>query len=214
MALGVRRTTIRTRRRSMPANPAALAVGQLSERLAQGHYTHVAALQVAMDPRAVALAPSTKPGFVVPVGYVGRNDGTEHAYHFIHFLERARTDPAIGRELESVWLSGALLAVGDALAAHGYFDRAPELEFLRHLRNGVAHGNVFRIDNPKSLTKYPAHNRLALVRGDLKTEFEIVAGLNGQPVLFSYMGPGDVLDLLMSVGLYLIRMGNGDPLRP
>jgi hypothetical protein len=127
------------------------------------------------------------------------------------FFKNSRTIP---RAFSSIVSSSASLAVGDALAAHGYFDRAPELELLGHLRNGVAHGNVFRIDNPKSLTKYPAHNRLAWVRGDLKTEFEVVAGLDGQPVLFSFMCPGDALDLLMSVGLYLIRMGNGDPLRP
>jgi hypothetical protein len=83
-----------------------------------------------------------------------------------------------------------------------------------HALNGAAHGNVFRIDNSASLIKFPAHNRLAAIRSDTKAEFEITANLQGQPVLFDFMGPGDVLDLLMSVGLYLIRMGNGDPLRP
>ena len=125
------------------------------------------------------------------------------------------------------------------LKRHGYFDRAPELELLRHLRNGVAHGNLFRIDNPTEITKFPAHNRLAWVKSDSKAIFEITPSLRNQPVLFDFMGPGDILepdrirrvvekicrlgtedalwinvDLLMSVGLYLIRMGNGDPLCP
>jgi hypothetical protein len=106
------------------------------------------------------------------------------------------------------------LAIGDALKPHGYFNRAPELELLRHLRNGVAHGNTFRIDNLKDLEKFPAHNRLAWIRGDNKTEFEITPNLQNQPVLFDFMGPGDILDLLISASNYLERMGNGDALRP
>ena len=50
-------------------------------------------------------------------------------------------------ELGRVWLVGALLRTGDALQRHHYFNRAPELELLRHLRNGVARRNVFKIDN-------------------------------------------------------------------
>jgi hypothetical protein len=49
---------------------------------------------------------------------------------------------------------------------------------------------------------------------DTKRVFEVTPNLQGQPVLFDFMGPADVVDLLKSVGLYLIRMGNGDPLRP
>jgi hypothetical protein len=198
----------------MIKNLGALAVGQLSERLVSGYYAHLAAIHVATDPRAIALAPETKPGFIVPVGFVKRKDGSEHAYHFNLFLAKARDDPNIKLDMERIWLSGAVLSVGDELSAHGYFDRAPELELLRHVRNGIAHGNRFRLDNPKSWLKYPAHNRLAWVRSDLKTEFEIEPAHHGIPVLFSYMGPADVLDLLLSVGQYLNRMGNGDPLRP
>jgi hypothetical protein len=115
--------------------------------------------------------------------------------------------------LKQVWLAGSLLSLGDALAVNLYFDRAPELELVRHLRNGIAHGNRFRIDNPSSLTRFPAHNHDAWVNSDTKAKFEIMPALQGTPVLFDYMGAGDVLDLLMSVGLYLVRMGNGDPLR-
>jgi hypothetical protein len=150
----------------------------------------------------------------VPVGSVKRKDGTEHAFDFARFLRLASTDPNLANELKTVWLSGALLTLGDMLAKNGYFDRAPEFELVRHLRNGIAHGNHFRIDNPGQLQSLPAHNRYAWVRSDTKAEFAIVPSLHGTSVLFDFMGPGDILDLLMAVGLYLIRMGNGDPLRP
>lgn len=198
----------------MKANPAAFDAGQLAERMAIGFYTHAAAISVATDPRATLLSPQTLPGHIVPVGYVFRKDGTKHAFHFNLCLQNAVTKPDIASDLAWVWLAGSLIKVGDVLSRNNYFDHAPELELVRHLRNGVAHGNQFNITNISHLKRFPAHNRLAWVRGDKKTEFEITSNHHGQVVLFDYMGPGDVLDLLMSVGLYLIRMGNGDPLRP
>jgi hypothetical protein len=198
----------------MKANQAAFDCGQLAERMCRGYYSHAAAVELVRNPRSVALSPPVLPGYVVPVGFVKRKDGTERAFYYIHFLEQARTDPTLTEDLERVWLTGSLLAVGDAASRSGYFDRAPELELLRHVRNGVAHGNRFNITNPNSLTSYPAHNRLAWIKGDKRSIFEIVPTLDGQPVLFDFMGPGDVLDLLDSVGVYLIRIGNGDPLRP
>jgi hypothetical protein len=120
---------------------------------------------------------------------------------------------AMVADLDRLWLVGALLTIGDALSTQSYFDHAPEPELLRHLRNGVAHGNTFRI-NLRHLAKFPAHNRLAWVRSDSKAEFEITPKLQNQPVQFDFMGSGDIIHLLMSVGLYLIRMGNGDALRP
>ena len=198
----------------MKANQAAFDTGQLAERLAQGYYAHLAAITVATDSKVDQLIPTILPGFTVPVGTVERKDGSAHVFHFTHFLQLLSTDPLIKSEIEKSWFTGSLLRLGDLLAQHNYFDRAPELELVRHLRNGIAHGNRFRIDDPSRLTRYPAHNRLALVKGDPGATFEIAASLQNQPVLFDFMGAGDVLDLLMSVGLYLVRMGNGDPLRP
>ena len=197
----------------MKANQAALECGQFAERMGQGYYVHMAVIGVASDPRAMALIPDLRPGYDVPVGFVRRKDGSEIGYWYDHFLEQAQTNPTMAAELERVWLTGALLAVGDAVSDCNYFDRAPELELLRHLRNGVAHGNRFRIDNPTGLAKFPAHNKLAWVKNDTGAEFEVTPSHQGQTVLFDFMGPGDVIDLLMSVGVYLIRMGNGDPLR-
>jgi hypothetical protein len=199
----------------LKANQAAFDAGQLAERMSEGYYSHLAAITIAKDPtRAVLLAPELRAGYIVPVSEVRRKDGTSHSFHFLHFLSLAGSDTVIAGELERIWLTGAILRLGDVLAQSCYFDRAPELELLRHLRNGAAHGNRFRIDKPASLAKFPAHNRLALVRSDSKAIFEITPDFQGHEVLFSFMGAGDVLDLLMSIGLYLIRMGNGDPLRP
>ncbi len=95
----------------------------------------------------------------------------------------------------------SLILLGDRLAAEGYFDRAPVLEVVRHLRNGIAHGNRFTFRNPKELGVWPAHTRDASRR--TTDSFEITAELDGQPVLFDFMAPGDVLDLLISVGTHL-----------
>jgi hypothetical protein len=198
--------------RQLKANQAAFDISQMAHRMFEGYYTHLAAIQVARDPRAIALSPNLEPGQIVPVGYVVRKDGTRHVFNFTHYLGHAGRDPAMVDDLRRLWLVGALLAIGDALERHDYFDHAPELELLRHLRNGVAHGNTFRI-NLKRLTKFPAHNLLAWVRGDNKTEFQITPNLQNQPVLFDFVGPGDILDLLMSVSHYLERMDNGDALR-
>jgi hypothetical protein len=44
--------------------------------------------------------------------------------------------------------------------------------------------------------------------------YEITPALEGQPVLFDFIGPGDVLDLFNFVAWKLIRIGNGDPPAP
>jgi hypothetical protein len=189
-------------------------MGQLAQRLAEDYYSLLASLTVASEPQAETLAPATLPGNSVPVGTVKRKDGTEHVYHFVHFLTRTRTEPLLQSDFERTWMAGALLRLGDALALEGYFDHAPELELVYHLRNGIAHGNTFRLTRRgiARLRQYPSHNLRAEIRGDLKSEFTITPDLTGE-VLFTFMGPGDVLDLIMSVGQYLIRMGNGEPLR-
>ena len=198
----------------MKANQAAFEAGQLAERMAHGYCAHSAAITVATQREAETLAPATLPGMTVPLGFVQRKDGTEHAFAFRDFLRLASTSPEITGELPRVWLAGSLLAVGDALSSNDYFDGAPELELVRHLRNGIAHGNRFDIQDPDRLKKFPAHNRDAWVKSNKKTIFEITPALHGQRVLFDFLGAGDVLDILLSVGIYLIRMGNGDPLRP
>ncbi|MBO0695527.1 MAG: hypothetical protein J2P56_05435 [Verrucomicrobia bacterium] len=86
----------------------------------------------------------------------------------------------IREEFPRIWLTGALLAIGDALKENKYFDHAPELELVYHLRNGIAHGNCFEFTDPgrKRLAKYPAHNRDC---------FGITLALEGRPALFDFI---------------------------
>ncbi|NLT54581.1 MAG: hypothetical protein GXX79_08435 [Actinomycetales bacterium] len=108
-------------------------------------------------------------------------------------------------ELDRAWLVSALVLLADNLAAENYFDRAPILEMVRHLRNGVSHGNRFEIRTPDALLEHPAHTRGAACISPTGATFEITPELHGGPVLFDFMGPGDVLDVLISVGTHLLN---------
>ncbi|CAB3809105.1 hypothetical protein LMG28614_06953 [Paraburkholderia ultramafica] len=67
----------------------------------------------------------------------------------------------------------------------------------------IAHGNRFTITTTgkKRLANHPAHNRQAAVRSP-DAVFEIKPEMTG-PVLFNFMGPADVIDLLQSVEIHL-----------
>lgn len=73
--------------------------------------------------------------------------------------------------------------VGDELSANKYFDKTPELELFRHLRNGISHGNTFNLLNGEP--RRPATFK----------SFQITPALNGKPVLFEFMSTGDLFDL-------------------
>ena len=192
----------------------AFEVGRLAHRMAQGYYAHTAAIEIAKGPHAKALASETPLGQIS--SYVTRKDGTQHTFDLPHYLGQAHTNPEIVDELPRIWLVGSLLTVGDAVKKlkRPYLKQVPLLELLYHLRNGIAHGNVFNFndDGVKRLRQNPAHNKTAGVKSQTGAEFEIVAGshgkpaLHGKPVLFDFMGPGDVLDLLLSVEIYLTRI--------
>jgi hypothetical protein len=81
--------------------------------------------------------------------------------------------------------------VGDELSKNSYFDKAPELELFRHLRNGISHGNTFNLLNgePRRPAKFK--------------NFEIAPALHGQPVLFEFMSTGDLFDLFDHVKAHL-----------
>lgn len=81
--------------------------------------------------------------------------------------------------------------VGDELAKNQYFDKTPELEFFRHLRNGISHGNFFNLLNGEP--RRPAAFKL----------FEINAKHHGQNVLFEFISTGDLFDLFDHVKSHL-----------
>jgi hypothetical protein len=188
------------------------AVGQLAGRLAEGYYSHVAALIVAAHPAASTLMPGVPPGAAVPIGFVRRKDGSEHLFHFEHYLAKG-SQPDFAADFRRAWPVGALLTLGDALQNHDYFQHAPELEMVYHLRNGAAHGNRFNLTSSglNRLANYPAHTRDAAIRNGSQSTFEISPGLDGQTVLFDFMEAADVVDLLMSVQTYLLRIADGLP---
>jgi len=193
-------------------------VGRLAQRLAEGYYTHMAALHVAADPRAAALAPPLEPGPATPVLHVPRGDGTNHSFSFDHFLGQVR-EPQLVEDFKRAWLASSLLTVGDALGVARYFNRAaeaePEAELVRHLRNGIAHGNKFSmrgdvIDPNTSRLKLPAHNRRYATVLNMR-EYAVDTHLNGSKVLFDYGGPAVILDILTTLGWHLTRTAHGFP---
>ena len=93
--------------------------------------------------------------------------------------------------LKSLFMT-TLSWVGDELTAKGYFDKTPELEFFRHLRNGISHGNRF------NLIRFNEPIRLARFKG-----FEVTAALDGQPVLFEFISTGDLFDMFDHVKAHL-----------
>lgn len=119
-----------------------------------------------------------------------RAQQTEISLNLRFYLDLLREDQSLQGDFLRTWAMGALLMLGDELAKpqHGYFDHAPILELVYHLRNGVAHGNRFNItmDGRKRLAKHAAHNRDADVKSPLGTMYKITPSLTG-PILFDFI---------------------------
>jgi hypothetical protein len=196
-------------RSAMKANQAAFDVGTLAIDMADGYSTHSAALTVVTRLDAQAL--HRLAWHPDPVGTAPTKDGSPICFNLYGFLSLAMRRSVIAAELPRVWLAGSLLAVGDALARNSYFDRAPQLELVRHLRNGIAHGNRFDIRDLDKLKEFPAHNRDVWPRRPGRGIFEIIPELDETRVLFDFMEAGDVIEALHDVGVYLKRLGNGEP---
>jgi hypothetical protein len=191
---------------------AAWDVGCHAQRLVGDYYTHMAALHVASDPRAANFAPPLRPGQQVPLLDVPRGDGTNHTFHFNHFLKLVR-DPQLTGDFKKAWLASSLLTIGDTLGTHNYFGHAPEAELIRHLRNGVAHKNRFAfhpsvIERRSGLLRHPAHNRRYTTVLTMR-EYTIDTHLQGTEVLFGYGGAAVLLDILTCLGWHLTRTGTG-----
>lgn len=188
------------------------AVSRTAQRLASGYYAFLVAHLVAVNPQSINSLPPAKALGEDPIGEIKRKDGTAHTLNLRHYLDLLREDRGLQREVLRAWAMGALLTLGDELSAHGYFDRAPVLELVYHLRNGVAHGNRFKITERgrNRLAQYPANNRSTAVKSPAGVVYEITAALSG-PVLFDFMGPADVIDLLQSVEVHLSKAAGARP---
>ena len=192
----------------MAIDPKRLTVGRMAQRLASGYYAFLVAHLVAVNPKSINSLPPAKVLGEDPIGEIKRKDGTFHTLNLRFYLDLLREDQSLQGHFLRTWAMGALLMLGDELAKpeHGYFDHAPILELVYHLRNGIAHGNRFNItkDGKKRLAKHEAHNRHAVVKSPLGTVYEITPNLIG-PILFDFIGAADVIDLLQSVEVYLSR---------
>jgi len=188
----------------MPTNTTLLDVSRTAHRLTQGYYSFVVAHYVAVNPFAINLLPPAKALGSNPTGELARKDGTAHELDLRFYLDLLREDRDLQRSFLHTWAMGALSILGDELATYSYFDHAPILELVYHLRNGVAHGNRFNLTEPGKvrLKKYPAHNMNAAVKSPNETLFEITPTLSG-PVLFDFIGAADVIDVLQSVERHL-----------
>ncbi len=183
-----------------------LAVSRTAQRLASGYYAFLVAQLVAANPESINSLPPSKGLGEDPVGEIRRKDGTAHTLNLRFYLDHFREDHRLQAEVLRSWALGAVLTLGDELKANRYFDRAPLLELVYHLRNGVAHGNHFNIteEGRKRLVKHPAHNRDAAVKSPTGIIFEVNPSLSGR-VLFDFMGPADVIDLLQAVEVHLSK---------
>ena len=134
---------------------------------------------------------------------------------FNHYLKEGR-HPDAREDFDKVWLQGALLIVGDALGANGYFGHEPEAEIIRHLRNGIAHGNRFDFrasvrDKRTGELRYPA-NIFRYAERQVMPRHEIEVGLQDREVLWDWGGPDAVIDCLTVLGVHLWNVGHGLPL--
>ncbi len=81
--------------------------------------------------------------------------------------------------------------IGDILARNSYFDKSPLLEFLRHFRNGLSHGNKFNFSGKEPI-------RIAEFKN-----FKITKELQGQNILFDFIKLGDIYDVFDELKKYV-----------
>lgn len=195
-------------------NADAARIGALAVRLADLHYAYLAAIQLSRHRDAVSLMPPKEPGQLVPLRCVPYLDGdSKQRIDFLHYFRLAQDPDATGL-FDRVFFMGSLLTLGDALQPHHYFDHAPELELIYHLRNGVAHGNRFTFTKggKDRLARYPAHNRDTWLKTPVS--YEVTLALAGREVLYDFVGPAELDRIFRCVGSYLENLGSGRPTRP
>jgi hypothetical protein len=107
---------------------------------------------------------------------------------------RARHGSGFNLDFLGVLAGSLILTVGDAAIREHVQDKSEVMQFLRHARHAVAHGNRFNLSTGEP--KMPAVLRRATEQGG---DLEIDASLNGDEFLLQFMSTGDVMDLLDAV---------------
>ncbi|MEX3949462.1 hypothetical protein AB4Y40_17140 [Paraburkholderia sp. EG287B] len=162
----------------MIVDPGRLEVARVAQHLASGYYAFLVAHLVAVNPMSINSLPPSPVLGTNPTGEIRRKDGTFHTLDLRFYLDLLREDQSLQSHFLRTWAMGALLMLGDELGAHDYFDHAPILELVYHLRNGVAHGNRFNItySGKRRLARHDAHNRQAAVKSRKRLAAAVVDG--------------------------------------
>jgi hypothetical protein len=198
-------------------------VGKLAHDLHRGYMAYAGTTAIMRHPYTLEVierleAENTGPA-IVPIESIVRRDGTAAFFSLSYAVREIATDDDYQEVHDRLWLAGALITLGDELKRVEYFDKGPDLEFVRHLRNGIGHGNRFHFigDEPTRPAHFTGPAQRLQIDGHTPTPpgqahtFRIDRNLQGHPVLFDFMGPGDVCDLLMFVGWRLGAISRGDP---
>ena len=193
-------------------------VGQLAQNLCNGYIGFSGVTTIIRHPRAEEVIRQLELDNSGPARVPTEQIYTKHGappiyFDLIYAVKNIAASPGYREVHDRLWLTGALLTLGDELARQDYFDKKPDLEFIRHLRNGIGHGNCFNLrpGEPRRPAFYTGPDDRTSAPPTSPYSFEITPTLNGRQVLFDFIGPGDVCQLLQFVSWRLIRIGNGDP---
>jgi hypothetical protein len=101
----------------------------------------------------------------------------------------------------TVWIAEKVLAASYEEVIKSKKDNSDIIEFYRHIRNGVSHGNKFDIEISKKVQKKKGitdRTVLATWRGK-----NITLSLNGSAVMPTFLTPGDVFLLMFDTNSHL-----------
>lgn len=151
------------------ASGSSRSIDQLHRDLGDGYQALVASLEGAKD--------------VVP---------TRRRWFEFEFPERTRkygeelaADPTRARAIREAYVAGAVLAFADAIAKYEQNDKSPQLEFVRHLRNAISHGNRFNLTT-KACKRLEAHPAF-LFRANGSLSHKIKPKLDGKQCLGKFI---------------------------
>ncbi|AHK36010.1 hypothetical protein Pd630_LPD16051 (plasmid) [Rhodococcus opacus PD630] len=171
----------------------ALEIADLIERL-KGHFVLTAVgLSMAVSPDVDRLLAEVGVSLDDPIA-VRRHGGPDYVLPIRPTIEESQTDNDRKLDVIDAWLDLAIFRVADELEQHNYFDKAPILAFLRHVRNGLAHGNRFDLRPGNWMQVEAKYGKL-----------QITEKLNGERVLGSggFLKRGDALALLDDIAAHL-----------
>lgn len=135
---------------------------------------------------------------------LARNGPIESYYHETNIMAKVRKTrgPDFNLTFMNGLMSLVLLAVGDSCLREGLVDKAEVMQFLRHVRNAIAHGGTF--DFRKGEPRHPAVMRRS---PELNGDLEITRALQGLRLFPQFMALGDAMDLLDAVKRHVTSLG-------